>query len=288
MRDSSPSRKLRFVCSRILRAPESWGVWIAAATASATLVSWWPLAAGMLAQAGVFAWRFRDDRFLHRAIAEWTEQEEARTEEQIRELYAGMDYDSRQRVQYALKMRQEIAREARADDVPSYARQDLERLADELLPLVSRVAQVARRNKQLSGYLGQVDERELVRYCEGLRKRIAATADPVARTQYEEALRSREAELTTYRAIAQASARIASQLENVEAALAAWRAKVLRVKALDDTSPSSIGTDLQSEVARLSGDIDLVDRSVSEALSLSSKTEDEAHVQIAQQPGRDA
>jgi chromosome segregation ATPase len=288
MRDTSPSGKLRFVCARILCGPESWGIWVVAVLLCAVLGAGWPLAAAAAAQAGVFFWRLRDERYLRRILAVWTAREEDRTEEAIRDLLEGMDYDSRQRVQYALRIRQEIAQEARADDVPSYARADLDRLARELLPLVERVARIAKRNRQLSSHLDRVDERELERTCDSLRKRIAAATDPVARGQYEEALRAREAELQTYRSIAQASARIASQLENVEAALASWRAKVLRIKALDDTASLDVGASLQSEIARLSGEIDTVDRSVAEALAAEPQAAMEQTVQIAPRSGRDA
>lgn len=288
MQDTSPSGKLRFVCLKILRGPESWGIWVAAGLAAGLLASGWPLAVALAGQAAVFLWRLRDDRFLRTALGEWTERQEARAEEGIRALLDEMDAETRQRVQVALKIRQEIAREARADDVPSYARADLQNLAHALLPLVDRVARIARRLRQLQAHLSQVDERELVRYCESLRRRIEATTDPVTRAQYEEALHSREAELQTYRSIAQASARIASQLENLEAALASWRAKVVRVKVLDDAASVDLGAGLQSEVARLSGDIDLVDRSVSEALALNLRPAQQQTAHIAPQSGRDA
>jgi hypothetical protein len=178
-----------------------------------------------------------------------------------------MDFETRQRVRYVVQLQKELAREARGDDVESYARQDLERMASQLQPLVQRAIRIAGRKQQLSKYLHNVDERALQSYCANLKQRIESTSDPVAKGQYEQALRAREAELQTYRSIAQASARIDSQLENVEATFASWKAKVIRIKTADVASAASVSEGLYQELGDLTRDIDLLDTSVSEALS---------------------
>src|SRR5262249_18783670 len=96
---------------------------------------------------------------------------------------------------------------------------------------------------------------------------IEATTDPVTKSQYEQALKAREAELQTYQAISQATGRIDSQLENVEATFASWKAKVIRIKTADVASAASVSQGLYQELGALSSEIDLLDNSVKEALS---------------------
>jgi len=82
-----------------------------------------------------------------------------------------------------------------------------------------------------------------------------------------EALRAREAELATYRAIAQAAGRIDSQLENVEATFANWKAKVIRLKTVDTGSVASFSEGLVQELDTLGSEIETLDAAVSEALA---------------------
>jgi len=126
---------------------------------------------------------------------------------------------------------------------------------------------IATRKQQLTKYLNHVDDRALRSYAENLRRRVEATADPVTRKQYEQALKARETELGSYGAIAQASGRIDSQLENVEATFASWKAKVIRLKTVDIGNVASYSEGLVQELDSLGREIELLDTSVTEALA---------------------
>ena len=111
-----------------------------------------------------------------------------------------------------------------------------------------------------------MDERGLKGYANNLRQKIESTDDAVAREQYEQALKAREAELKTYATIGKAANRIDSQLENVEATFASWKAKVILIKTADVSSAASVSEGLYNELDDLSRQIDVLDTSVSEAL----------------------
>lgn len=268
MRDPSTLEKLWYVIKDVLKSPFSLAIWAVGGVVSYYGQSWLPLFVAVVGQLGLLYKRLHDEEYLRRLFAAREEREANLTEQQIEAQLEKMDFETRQRIRYILQLHKEIAREARADDVQSYARRDLERVASQLTPLVQRAVRMATRKQQLAKYLNNVDERALMNYCNNLRQRIENTTDPVTRAQYEQALKAREAAQETYRAIGQASARIDSQLENVEATLESWKAKVIRIKTADVAGAASVSEGLYQEIESLSSDIDLLDSSVSEALAL--------------------
>lgn len=261
-------QRLGYVLRRILLSPTSGILWLAAVAGSALLSwSWIPIVAAIVLQAALIQWRLHDQEYLRRILKEREEDDQSLTDSDIEEHLAGMDFETRQRLRYVIQLQKEIAEEARADDVQPYARQELERIASRLPGLVRQAIRIASRKQQLTRYMQHVDERALESYAANLRQRIAQTSDPVARQQYEQALRAREAELATYKAIAQASERIDSQLENVEATFASWKARVIRLKTVDIGSVASFSEGLVSELESLGSQIELLDNSVTEALA---------------------
>jgi hypothetical protein len=268
MHDLSVWEKFRYVARRVLLSPASIALWVIA-----LIVAWLmrgsaiPLGIALLAQIALLYSRLHDEAFLRRLFSERYQREEALTEQQIEALLERMDFETRQRIRYILQLQKEIAREARADDVEGFVQKDLERISAQLLPLVQRAVQVATRKQQLTRYLNHVDERALKSLCANLQQKIQATADPVTKSQYEQALRRREAELQTYQAISQASRRIDSQLENVEATFASWKAKMIRIKTVDVASATAVSQGFYQELESLNSEIDLLDTSVSEALA---------------------
>jgi hypothetical protein len=269
MSDLTSSGRFRYVAKAVLRSPLSVAIIAAGAVISlATPNVWWaPMALG----AGTWFWllfsKLHDEEYLRKLFAERQARENDLSEEQVEAALEGMDFETRQRIRYIVQLQKEIIREARADDVADYARRDLDSLAAQLAPVVKRSVRIATRKQQLVKYLHNVDERALTNYAANLRQRIEATQDPVARSQYEHALTAREAELQTYQAISQAAGRIDSQLESVEATFASWKAKVIRIKTVDVSGASMVTQGLDQELAGLNSDIDLLEGSVTEALS---------------------
>ncbi len=268
MTSVSTGRRLAYVARRVLFSPLSAAIWVAAVVASAAFQwSWIPIACAVGLEAFLLNRRLHDEGYLRRILRDQEESAQALSDTEIEERLSAMDFETRQRLRYIIQLQKEIAQEARADDVQPYARGELERIASRLPTLVQQAIRLATRKQQLMRYLHHVDDRALEAYAENLRQRIAATTDPVSRKQYEQALKAREAELGTYRAIAQASGRIDSQLENVEATFASWKAKVIRLKTVDIGNVASFSEGLVSELDSLGSEIELLDSSVTEALA---------------------
>jgi hypothetical protein len=248
-------------------------MWAAAAVVSYFL-GWNLIPFGLagIGQLGLLFLRLRDENYLRRLFLQRLEQEEAETDQQIESVMETLDFESRQRIRYIMQLQKEIVREARADDVQSYVRTDLDRISSQLAPLVLRAVQMAAKKQQLLRYLFNVDERALRNYCNNLKQRIQATQDEVTRAQYEQALKMRQMELEAYSAIAQATSRIDSQIENIEATFASWKAKMIRIKSADISSASTVSQGLFQELELLTSDIDMLDSSVTEALAAENET----------------
>lgn len=281
MRDHShlsTSDRLGIVIRDVLKSPFSLAIWAVGGVVSYWLGIWWILLAAGAAQAGLVFSRLNNEAYLRRLFMQRQERDESLSEQQIEGVLEQMDFETRQRIRYIVQLQKEISREARGEDVETYTRKDLDRIAGSLAPLVQRAVRIAIRKQQLTKYLLNVDERALKNYINNLKQRIDKTEDPVARTQYEQALRARDTELQTYQAITQAAGRIDSQLENVEATFASWKAKVIRIKTADVSSAAAVSQGLYQELEGLSTDIDILDKSVSQALA----SDEELNVQKLQ------
>lgn len=270
MRDQESSPVVWYVVRRTLQTP------IALTFGGILLVGLLALSPVLLViggggLAGYIAWRIRDKKFVECLRLQRQQELEAKVEGRIETEAQSFDYETRQRVRYILQLRREVAQECRAEDVPGYVAEELARVSAQLMALVERAVEVAEKKRQISRYLSQIDDAALKRYVGELRRRIEETEDPITRGQYEQALAAREAELASFRAIKQASARIDGQLENVEATLSSWKAQVLRLKSTDETA-ASFGEDLRTELSRLRGEIDVLDASVAEALATTDET----------------
>ncbi|MGC8668692.1 MAG: hypothetical protein ACP5VE_11315 [Chthonomonadales bacterium] len=265
--EAASSHKFWYVARSVLASPAAMIVWVAGGALAVWLHSWLFVGLTVAAEAAILWWRLHDEEYLRHLFAKRRQHEETLSEQQIELALDQMDFETRQRVRYILQLQKEVAREARASDVEEYAKQDLDRIASQLMPLVQRAVRMAIRKQQLAKYLQNVDEKALQSYCTSLEQRIASTTDEVAKAQYEQALKARRAELQTYQAIAQASSRIDSQLENVEATFANWKARVIRIKTADVAGAATASQDLLQELGALNNEIDLLDSSVSEALA---------------------
>jgi len=265
---TSSSQRLTYVARRVILSPLSAAIWIGAILISArTGWSPIPIGAAIALQGAALLMRLNDKTYLARLLADQDADETSFSDTEVEERLGAMDFETRQRIRYIIQLQKEIAREARSSDVQDYARSELDRIATRLPVLVNQAIRIASRKQQLGRYLHHVDDRALQAYAANLKTRIEATADPVARKQYEQALKAREAELATYQAIAQASGRIDSQLENVEATFASWKARVIRLKTVDIGDVSAFSEGLVQELETLGSEIDLLDTSVMEALT---------------------
>jgi type III secretory pathway component EscV len=281
MGDLSTSERFLYVLKQVLRSPASLAVW-AAAIGAILMLPGFPGAyfAGLalILQGTLFFRALHNEEYLQKVFSARRDREEALTEAQIETLLERMDFETRQRMRYILQLQKEMAQESRGADVEAYARKDLDRISDGLAPLVKQAIKLAERRQKLTRYLHNVDERALKNYCNSVRQKIETTTDAVQKAQYEQALRAREAELQTYQSISQAVARIDSQLENVEATFASWKAMVIRIKTAEVGAATAASESLYNELDALSSEINLLDSSVSEALA------DQAPATLQQRP----
>ncbi len=266
MQPLSSSERLKIVVKDVQLSPLSIGIWAAGIGAGA-FGYLWVFGLVVLLQLARTYITLNNETYLKKLFAKRQEKAESLSDEQVEAILEKMDFETRQRLRYVLQLQKEIIREARGEDVEKYVAESLERIVQKLFPLTSQAIRLADRKQKLAKYLYNVDERALNSYCVGVQKRIKETNDPVQRAQYEQALRSRQNELDTYRSIAQAAARIDSQLENVEATFASWKAKVIRIKTADVNSAASASEGLYMELDSLSSEINILDSSVSEALA---------------------
>lgn len=265
MGDLSTSERFVYVLKQVLRSPASLAVWVVAGVLVFHNLAW--LGAAILLQ-GVLLYRaLHDEAYLQRVFSARRDRVETLTENQIEGLLEKMDFETRQRMRYILQLQKEMAQESRGADVEAYARKDLDRISDRLGPLVKQAIKLAERRQKLTRYLHNVDERALKNYVNSVRQKIETTTDTVQKAQYEQALRAREAELLTYQSISQTVARIDSQLENVEATLASLKAQVIRIKTADVGLATAASESLYEQLDTLSSEINLLDSSVSEALT---------------------
>jgi hypothetical protein len=271
VRELNTTERLLLVAKSVFTSPVSLAVWVAGG-ALFLFGWWWALLLALGAQGLLLMKALYDEDYLRRVFARRHEREDRQAESRIEEQLERIDFETRQRIRYILQLRKEMAREARGADVESYARKDLEKIASQLTPLVEQAVRLGSRKQQLVKYLQNVDERSLKSYVNSLRMKIEACADPVEREQLEQALRAREAEAQTYETINRAARRIDSQLENVEATFASWKAKIIRIKTADMTSAASVSEGLYSELDELSRQIDVLDTSVNEALQAETLT----------------
>src|SRR5262249_9794467 len=142
---------------KVLTSPVSLALW-----AVGGVISWFlfrnngdtmraavPLFLAACAQPALLFAKLRDEEYLKRIFQQRTEREETFTDAQVESLLEQMDFETRQRLRYILQLQKEVAREARGADVASYAKQDLERVASQLAPLVQRAVKIATRKQQL-------------------------------------------------------------------------------------------------------------------------------------------
>ncbi len=273
MHDLTTVQRFWYVVRRVLTSPLSLALWVAGVVGAILLRDTGPV--GLLApillavaaQGALIFGRLHDEEFLRRLFAEREDRAETLNDQQVESLLERMDFETRQRIRYILQLQKELVQEARSSDSDGFTRQSLRSIAGQVSPVVQRAVKLATRKQQLGRYLHIYDERALQSYCSNLRQRIQATTDPVTKAQYEQALKARESEVQAYQALAQAAGRIDSQLENVEATLASWKAKVIRIKAADVSSVASVSQELYQELELLNSDIDTLDKSVSQALA---------------------
>jgi chromosome segregation ATPase len=191
---------------------------------------------------------------------------------QLQEDVARLDDVTRARIERIRALDAAVRQHVGAPDVPGFARRALAEAIREMEPLARRAADLACRRGDLAALLENINPGALRRELSTLRVRReqAALTDPVLQAQLDHALRFKNEESAAYQAIEQTLRRVDGQLESVECAFAAFKARVLRLKAGDAAGGAwseTLGESLETDVETLSRQMDALDRSVDEALA---------------------
>ena len=193
---------------------------------------------------------------------------------QLQDDVSRLDDGTRARIGRIRALDAAVRQHAGAPDVPGFARRSLAEAIREMEPLAARAADLASRRRDLAALLENVNAGALRRELSALRgRREQAGGDPLLQAQLDQALRFKNEERAAYQAIEQTLRRVDGQLESVEFAFAAFKARVLRLKAGDADGGAwsdtlRAGTGLETDVETLSRQMDALDGSVREVIAV--------------------
>lgn len=257
------------MAAEVMKTPVSWGVWLSGLMAGVALEQVLPLmgvAAG--AQMLLVARAMNNPETVSRALRTQRIEEARQMLQCVQEDAARIDGATRERIQRILSAYEVICRESAARDVPRYAHAPLNETVAQMGHLATRAFELATRRGELAAGLEGISRSELAGQQASLRIRGERADDPMLKTQIEQSLRFKEEEIIACDAIQLAIRRIDGQLESVECAFAALKARVLRFKSDEKIECAAAGEELHEEIDTLTGQIDVLDQSVGEALAL--------------------
>lgn len=192
----------------------------------------------------------------------------------VRDDHARVDAPTRARIDAILAayegFRCEIA-ETREEGIPVYARSPLLETARRMDSLALRAAELALRRSDIAHALEGVNLSEVRHRQARLRMRAErpeAREDALIAGQIAQSLAFTESEAEAYEAMQRAMRRIDGQLETLECAFAAMKARLLRLKTDGHASWESGGESLVEEAAAVSRQMDSLDEAVNETVAL--------------------
>jgi hypothetical protein len=221
------------------------GVAGAAAVGAAALHSWPLLAVGGVTYAALVAWD------LVRGGGKSASQPSA--VQRLREPGTYADPQTQQTVRALLGAKQEIDRVLA--ETPDEVKGNLAMALVSVDALLERAAGLADRGEDLSRYLVTKDPRVVRQDVESLRQRVAATADPEAKSQYESALTSREDHLKALDDLRNARERVLASMLSIASSLEGLPAKIVHMRALDADAMDKLGGDVRGELDRVNDEM---------------------------------
>jgi hypothetical protein len=214
----------------------------------------------------------RDPRRIRRALRARGEQTAQRRVQSLREAVLPLDRTTRERLDAILADYLAIHRECAAPEVSRWAREPLGATLGQIEGLIAQAAELAARRAELAAFLEGVNRSELHGQHASLQARAGHCADPVQRAQLEQSLRFKKQEIDAYDTIGRAVTRVDGQLESLECAFAALKARLFRFKSDEKTEWAAAGEQLSAEMNALSTQVDALNESVREVLALRGGT----------------
>jgi predicted nucleic acid-binding Zn-ribbon protein len=102
---------------------------------------------------------------------------------------------------------------------------------------------------------------------ERLKARAASSADPDARQQYEQTVKTREEELTVLRDLMGAVERVYANLARIVATLEGLSTKIVRMRAMDTQAMDNLSGDMNAELERMNREIDTFEETLRHLVS---------------------
>lgn len=163
------------------------------------------------------------------------------------------DPQTQSAVRMILGAKQEI--DAALAETPDDVQANLVMALASVTELEERAAKLALRSEDLAAYLSKRDPRVAQQDVEQLARRIQATQDPEARSQYESAHAAKKELVQTLVELGNARERIQATMLSIAATLEGLPAKIVRMRALDAHAMDKLGGDVKEELDRMNGEI---------------------------------
>ena len=253
----------RRVFARAAGSPLNVSVAGAAAVGAAVLQSWPLLSLGAVAYAALVAWDLASPDFWRKALPQdaYGRPEQARLPEPKKV----SDPTLRRAVESVLAARGELARQlaAASGDVAL----QVATLGVSIEELEGRTASLVKLGDQLVGYLSSKNLAAISQEVDRLKARAASSADPDARQQYEQTVKTREEELAVLRDLMGAVERVYANLARIVATLEGLSTKIVRMRAMDTQAMDNLSGDMNAELERMNREIDTFEETLRHLVS---------------------
>ncbi len=260
-------RKLFAVVRRALRQPLSLAVIVAGGIWSLATSSGIPFVIALVLALAYAVVKLQDDEFVRTAIQEASgRQREAdllartfRVEE--------LDVDSRIRLKAIIKLQSEIEEDVANSPVDEVA-VGLADTVEQTAALIERGLAMAQKRRELLRYLNRTEPSAIENRIASLESKLESESDEARRSEIEASLSSKRQEIEDYQAIHKASQRVLEQLDSIQVAFEALRARLVRIKSSDIADWVAANQELKTELGHVVTAADVVEKSIEEALSV--------------------
>jgi hypothetical protein len=262
-------RRVRAVVAQMFRTPFPWAVGAGAWLFGVAFDQFLPAVGAALAiQGGTILVALRDPDFLRVALRAQSENDARHLLQRLREDAPQNGAAVRDRLDAIFGAYLAISHECASGDVPRYARGPLAATLAQMEGLAEQAAELAGRRGELSVFIEGINRSDLYGQHAALKARHERAEDPVLKAQLAQSLHFKKEEVDAYDLIHLAIARVDGQLESIECAFAALKARIFRFKSDEKTEWSVAGEQLREEISTVSVQIDTLNDSLREALAL--------------------
>ena len=176
-----------------------------------------------------------------------------------------LDLDSRVKMKSLVKLQGEISEDILNFPISSGAL-GLSDTVDYTEKLLDRGLQLAQKHRELQRYLSKTDADEITHRIDELNAKSGNNMD--SPPEVTKALAAKTQELEDYHAIQKSANMILDQLDSIECCFSGLRGRLMRIRSTDITQWASAQDELLGELGGLNSAVDVVERSITEVLSI--------------------